>query len=1130
MWSNMQEYSIDNSTYILDVQHPYPGPQPFAEEDSEYFFGRETQIDELFDKIQKNSLTVLFGKSGIGKTSLLQAGLIPKLRKNYYLPIYLQTRFDWENEINPLERIKLYIEEKIKEVDEKAISIRDLTLWEYFHAVQVFGGMIKPVLIVDQFEEIFKFGKAFPEKVTPLILEIGDLVQNWVPVVVQEKSTNESLPYPVNEVDFRVIISFREDYLPQLINLNQWMPSLVNGRYHYRISQMKGEEAIQAVLKPGKEIIKKGAAIEIIRKIPATKDFDYNPYEIQKETWESKRIEPFLLALVCYQANERRIEENADEISLKLLSHITVRDIVADYYEEIISELEPNVRIAVEEQLLTPEGERKLQDIDSLKGFQEDDIEILVNKLILRKERRNNIDYIELIHDEFARVIKESRDIRREEEKRIAEKKKQEGEWALEKRRQEIELEAKKKKLRAMRIFSITSILVILIFIYLFLLANKQSKSAQVNSLTAEALLEFPNDSTRAIRIVEEAYKITQPNVPARTSKTLSDIGYSSFEKPFYIAILHHNGPIYSAVFSPDGRQILTASEDGTAKVWDLEGKLLFEVKHDARIMSAVFSPDGSRILTASWDKSVKLWDMNGMLLLDLPHNGIVSDVAFSLDGQRILTASRDGKVRIWNLKGKVLAILPYNKVVSSAVFSKDGHRLLTASWDKTVKVWDIKNEGKPLPLLDLKHNNTISSAVFSPDGQYILSALEQGAVYLWNLEGKLLLEFEVNEEVSSAMFSPDGQRILTTSRTGTVKLWNLAGKLLSEFKYNAPLYSAAFSPDGGLIVTASEDGTAKVWDLKNNIVTNLAEQTADMKIAIYSPNGSRIFTSSRDGTSRLWTSDGVFLHRLDNDRMLSSAVFSPDGSRILTTSQESSAKLWNLQGQLLGNVINSSDSDTLLSFAVFSPDGKQILTTSQGVTVQLWSLDGKLLGDVIHLNALISSAIFSPNGQLILTVSMDNIAKLWNLKGELLDEFKHNKEVSTAVFSPDGKKILTASADGTVIMWSPDGEKFFELNQKEEISSAVFSADGRKILTASKDRTSKLWDLHGNLLADLNKHKDTVNSAVFSPDGRQMLTASRDGTVKIWLTPEAIFDWLKISRILQLSRYEKVSLGIRDF
>lgn len=1089
--------------------NPYKGLNSYEEKDKDKFYGRGEETEHVLQLVEFNFLSVIFGKSGIGKTSLLNAGVFPRLREENFLPIRLRLNYS-EGEPPLLEQIHQIISDELKErgvkiepqeKDKPAPSLKTAeTLWEYFHRVNHFKGsqMVTPVLVFDQFEELFTLGKNHKDK-NALINELYWLIENQYPTPLKERILrNENIEnefsFSNTRLNVKMIIGLKENYLPHMNGLKARIPSI--DRTLFRLIHLNGKQAREIIIKPG-VFSEEKLVDDILRRFYPEVSGGVEP--IKDEDLE---VEPMFLSLLCHQLYEKPKQE------LKSMTDEEQDKILEDFYNLTMEEFSVEVRNFIESKLLTEGGFRTPLYLDPDLPFR-NDIEKLVDYRILRKTYEGKREYIEIIHDVLARIMKEIRKKRKEEEKRKA------------------ELKKRKLKMQAIIIGSIILSILSLMFFGLWRNADKQYRNAEVSRLTAEALLEFPQDNTRAIRIAEAAYKKAEPNIPARTSKALSDIAYTSFEKPFYIANLRHNGPVYSAVFSPDGRHIMTASEDGTAKVCDTKGKVSVEVKHDARIMSAVFSPDGSRILTASWDKSVKLWDMKGTLLLDLKHDGIVSTAAFFPDGQRILTASRDGKISIWNLEGKELAVSPYNKVVSSVAFSPDGKRLLTVSWDKTAKLWDIRNEGKPSILLDLKHNSTISSAVFSPDGRYILSALEQGTVYFWNLQGKVLLELDVKEQVSSAVFSPDGQRILTISRNGAVKLWSMEGKLLSEFKYNAPLNSAVFSPDGRLLVIASEDGTAKVWDLQNNIVKNLDEQKADMKIAIYSPDGSRIFTSSIDGTSKLWTSDGIFLYQLNNSRMLSSAVFSLDGRKILTASQSTIARLWSIEGKSRDAIIISGDPDTPISTAVFSPDGKQIITTSQGFKVQLWNHEGKYLRDVIKSDVQISSAVFSPDGKWILTISLDNSAKLWTLEGRLVKQFNHNGAVSTAVFSPDSKKILTASTDGTVLMWNPDGEKFLELRHKGEVSSAVFSAYGRKILTASKDGTSKLWDLQGNLLADLDKHTDTVNSAVFSPDGRRMLSASRDGTVKIWLTPEAIFDWLKTANISSLSDDEKRRLGI---
>ncbi|MBD2100972.1 TIR domain-containing protein [Leptolyngbya sp. FACHB-261] len=279
-----------------------------------------------------------------------------------------------------------------------------------------------------------------------------------------------------------------------------------------------------------------------------------------------------------------------------------------------------------------------------------------------------------------------------------------------------------------------------------------------------------------------------------------------------------HQGPVYSASFSPDGQTILTASADNTARLWDRSGKQLAELKgHQGWVTSASFSPDGQTILTASRDKTAHLWDRSGKQLAELKgHQDAVWSASFSSDGQTILTASYDNTARLWDRSGKQLAELKgHQSAVTSASFSPDGQTILTASYDNTARLWDRSGE----QLAELKgHQSAVTSASFSPDGQTILTASDDGTARLWDRSGKQLAELKGHQgTVTSASFSPDGQTILTASGDNTARLWDRSGKQLAELKgHQDTVWSASFSPDGQTILTASADGTARVWPFDN--------------------------------------------------------------------------------------------------------------------------------------------------------------------------------------------------------------------------------------------------------------------------------------------------------------------------
>jgi WD40 repeat protein len=317
-----------------------------------------------------------------------------------------------------------------------------------------------------------------------------------------------------------------------------------------------------------------------------------------------------------------------------------------------------------------------------------------------------------------------------------------------------------------------------------------------------------------------------------------------------------HEDRVTSAVFSPDGQTILTASFDGTARLWDGQGSELAALRghrHRSAVWSAIFSPDGETILTASSDWTTWLWDRQGNELAVLRgHVGSVIAV-FSPNGQTILTAGTDGTARLWDRQGNELAVLRgHGDSVRSAIFSPDGETILTASDDGAARLWDRR--GNELVVLR-GHDATVWSAIFSPDGEAILTASDDGTARLWNRQGNELAVLRGHgDSVRSAVFSPDGQTILTASSDGTARLWDRQGNELAVLRgHDATVWSAIFSPDGEAILTASDDGAARLWDRQGNELAVLRGHERPIYSAVFSPDGQTILTASGDRTARLY-------------------------------------------------------------------------------------------------------------------------------------------------------------------------------------------------------------------------------------------------------------------------------------
>jgi roadblock/LC7 domain-containing protein len=282
--------------------------------------------------------------------------------------------------------------------------------------------------------------------------------------------------------------------------------------------------------------------------------------------------------------------------------------------------------------------------------------------------------------------------------------------------------------------------------------------------------------------------------------------------------ICKHQGPVVAVAFSPDGKKILTGSDDDTARLWDAAtGQPLGPaLKHQGFVYAVAFSPDGKKVLTGSWDKTARLWDAaTGQALgPPLPHEGWVVAVGFSPDGKKVLTGSDDKAARLWDAAtGKPLGLaLQHQGPVVAVAFSPDGKRVLTGSEDKTARLWDAAT-GKPLGPA-LYHQDWVRAVAFSPDGRRVLSW--DKTARLWDAAtGKPLgPPLRHQHYVRAVAFSPDGKTVLTGSEDNTARLWDAAtGQPLGPaLQHEGSVAAVAFSPDGTKVLTGSTDHTARLW------------------------------------------------------------------------------------------------------------------------------------------------------------------------------------------------------------------------------------------------------------------------------------------------------------------------------
>jgi Novel STAND NTPase 1/FHA domain len=403
----------------LDVENPWPGLAAYDEASRDFFHGREREALELLRLIRLAPLTTLYSKSGLGKSSLLQAGLFPLLREQHFLPVYLRIDFS-EGATDPLEQVARRLEEELARAEAEYPERHGETLWRYLHRepLEIWSKdnfPLVPVLVFDQFEEMFLHRGSDPKRVEELRNSLADLIENRIPAeLATDAAKPERSQLSLLSLHYRIVLSCREDFLPDLKSWEADVPSLL--RNYLRLEPMTRQCAIEAVEASGGTVLAEGVA-------PLIVDFVGTIDERPNSSTEAV-IEPVLLSLCCHQLNRRR--KPGEKINKALVDRAG-RDILDNFYQTALGDKDvkgpPDVATFIETYLI--QGERfrgAYPKAEAIKDglLAQTQLDALTNRhRLLRVVQHTDTARIELIHDRMVEVVCRARNERKTRERQV---------------------------------------------------------------------------------------------------------------------------------------------------------------------------------------------------------------------------------------------------------------------------------------------------------------------------------------------------------------------------------------------------------------------------------------------------------------------------------------------------------------------------------------------------------------------------------------------------------------------------------------------------------------------------------------------------------------------------------------